>query len=1070
MTRKYLFVLALLLSLFAYACSDDGGDDNKGNDVSGTDVIITDTISDTGKPDAGKDVSPDIEPDATEDVMPDVTEDVTPDAGIDVTDDTGADVVEDIGPKENKYNEEEPNSFAEPNKVELNAEISGQIDEPVYDPDWDEYMNDFDFFEFDAKAGDILRLEAKALENMDIVPVVILVDKDSGGNFYYRAALMNIDNDLNAGMTVFIPKDGKYIAVVGEYTNFGNSPANVGGDKYKYTLTIRYSTLTSETLDLSSVPKKVSKAMAIDKPDMFAFNVTEEKYMKAETTAMRLEEPSEIDTVITLFDAGRKKLIEIADNIDPNNGIIDSLLLAYTGGAGNFYIVVESTFYTKQKTDYDLDVDFMKMDEEVEPNDTYLNASALRIPSETKGVIGEPKDGEDENGNPIKVGDVDNYYFYAKAGDLYRFTIVAENGSPASPLDAYLVVYQVIDTPFGPWPAAINLNDNSKGKDPMVEALISEDGKYFVFVMDTRNTSDNPDPVGGADYKYTLKSEKISLVSKTASSMPYSDTGSLDPAGAYKFYKFNGVKGDKFTVNVYQASGADPAFVPYIVLYNADTYQVLDGTAGDEQDALKKATLTRITAAPSNYLVAILDYNGEGGVAFKYTIDIKKESLPYYNETEPNDELNNANEIKENHSLYFGTVDGDGKGSDDLADMYKFTGSVGQVLNVALLGGAAPEVYDTVLYILDSDGNVLAGNEDYGNSYYSAIYGWAIPYDGTFYVMVGPQTDYGPVSGSYIMEFELISGCLPSNTAVPQAGELVINEFYAYAKDDVNIDGTADSGDQFVEIVNPTDKDLLIELVELKVSGTSKIKFPCGTVISAKTAALVFGGGSPAGYFGGAKLFVARNGLAIPADIVAMADISLNKGQTEITKVTYNAAEQNENTSFTRDPDITGNFVKHKNASLANGALYSPGVRTDNIPFVDGYALFESEPNNDISDANPLPQNENKISVFGFLKYEQGAGDNDLDDYFMISLKQGQKITLITSAGFEPEVGDTTLILFDSNGDELESNQDMTWDNYYSKIADFEIPADGDYYIDVQAETGYGNLPGTGYRLDIIIK
>lgn len=1077
--NNYFLLLMVLISFLVYACSEDEGDNKIGKDI-GTDIIISDVITDTGKIDGGKDVSPDIEPDVIEDTIPDIVvdtqpdvEDVLPDSLEDVLpdiEDAGTDVIEDIGPEEYKYTEEEPNDLDNPNKVELNAEISGQIDEPIYDPENDEYINDFDSFEFDAKAGDILRIEVKALEGMEIVPVVIIIDKDTGGSAYLRAAFMNMDNDVNAGMTVFIPKDGKYIAYIGELTNFGNSPANVGGDKYKYILTIKYSSLDAENLDLSSVPKKVSKTMSIDMPDVFGFNLSEEKYIKAETTAVRLPEPSEIDTVLTLFNVDKRVSIEIADNIDPYENNFDSLLLAYTGDAGNFYLIVESLIYTNQKTDYELEVDFMKMDEEVEPNDIYLTASALRIPSETKGVIGEPIDSEDEYGNPIKVGDVDNFYFYAKAGDLYRFTVIAENGSPASPLDSYIVVYQVVDTIFGPWPVAINLNDNSKGKDSMVEALISEDGKYYVFITDARNTSDNPNPVGGSDYKYTLKTEKVPLVPKNISSIPYSETDSLEPAGAYKFYKFKGTKGDKITIDVYQATGSNSNFRPYVVIYDAESYIPLDYAIGDENSSNHKATITKIAPTTQNYLIAILDYNGNGGSDYKYTIDIKKQSLPYYEEQEPNDEIPNANEIKEDHSLYFGMLDGDGKGKDDLVDMYKFSGKVGQVLNVAIFGGASPEVYDTVLYILDDNGNILIDNEDYGNSYYSAIYNWAIPYDGTFYISVGAQIDYGPVSGSYIMEFELINGCMPSNAIVPQAGELVINEFYAYATDDVNNDGIADSGDKFVEIVNPTDKDLLIELIELKVQADTKIKFPCGTIIPAKTAALVFGGGKPAGYFGGAKVFVSHKALNMPTTITLFVEISLVKGQTEITKIGYDASLYNENTSFTRDPDITGNFVKHKNASTANGTLYSPGTKANGIPFVDGYAMFESEPNNDISNANTLPSNENRIYVYGFLKYQQGAIDNDLDDYFKISLQQGQKITLITSRGFEPEVLDTTLILYDSDGNQLAKNTDISISDYYSKIENFEIPSDGDYYIDVQAETGYGDLPGTGYRLFIEIK
>ncbi|MGC9044298.1 MAG: pre-peptidase C-terminal domain-containing protein [Myxococcota bacterium] len=1074
--QSVIVVLAIILSLFAYACSDDNGGGNGGKDAT-LDVTITDVVTDTSKVDAGKDVSPDISedvlPDVSEDVLPDVSEDVLPDVSEDVLPDVGEDAgtdVVDVGPEEHKYNAEEPDSFDKPNKVELNAEISGQIDEPVYDPQNDYYKNDLDFFEFEAKAGDIIRLEAKALENMDIVPVVILVDSKTGGSFLYRVALMNMDNNTNAAFTAFIPRDGRYLAVVGEYTNFGQNPANVGGEKYKYTLTIKYSSLDRETLDLSSVPKKVSKAMPVDMPDIFSFNVAEEKYIKAETSAVRLATPSEVNTVVTLFNADKKEFIELADDIDADNGITDSLLLAYTGGSGNFYLIVEAIIYTNQKTDYDLDVDFLPMDVEVEPNDSYTNASAMRIPSETSGTIGEPKDGKDENGNPIKIGDLDNFYFYGKPGELYRFSIVAENGSPSSPLDSYLIVYQVVDTILGPYPVVVNLNDNSNGKDSMVEALISEEGKYYVAVMDTRNTSDNPNPVGGADYKYKIKAEKVTLSAKNASSMPYSDSGALEPAGAYKFYKFSGVKADKFTIDVYQASGSDPNFTPFILLYNADTYQVLDGTHGDDKDPLKKATLNYLAVAPANLMVAILDYNGEGGANYKYTIDIKKVTLPYYDEKEPNDDLSIANEVKESHSLYFGTLDGDGEGEDDLIDLYKFTGSVGQILNVALYGGPAPEVKDTKISILDSDGNELASNEDYGSNYYSAIYSWAIPFDGTFYIKVEAQIDYGPVKGSYVLEYELINGCLTSNLSRPLANELVINEFYPGALKDANNDGNIDEGDQFVEIVNTTEKDLLIELVELKVDDNTKIKFPCGTTIPAKGAIVVFGGGKPDGSFGVAQVYIARGGLAMPKGSQLTAKISINYEPVIIDEYSYDANSSNVDASFTRNPDITGDFTKHSDIPEANGALFSPGTRVNGVPFVNGYGMLESEPNNDISTANTLPPGESRIIVFGNLKYVQGAQDNDLDDYFKITLLQGQKITIYTEAGFAPEVTDTTLVLFNNAGDELARNEDIDWSNYYSKIADFEIPSDGDYYIDVKAETNYGDLPGTGYKMVIEIK
>jgi hypothetical protein len=174
--------------------------------------------------------------------------------------------------------------------------------------------------------------------------------------------------------------------------------------------------------------------------------------------------------------------------------------------------------------------------------------------------------------------------------------------------------------------------------------------------------------------------------------------------------------------------------------------------------------------------------------------------------------------------------------------------------------------------------------------------------------------------------------------------------------------------------------------------------------------------------------------------------------------------------SFTRDPDITGDFVKHSTATGANGAKYSPGTRVDGLPFVKGFLMKETEPNNDIANANQLPSNESEITVFGNLKYQEGAQDNDLDDFFKITLTAGKKISLTTMAGLPPEVTDTTLVLLDSNGNELAKSEDIDFANYYSQILDFEIPADGDYYIDVKAETAYGDLPGTGYQLKVVIK
>ncbi|MEZ5367404.1 MAG: hypothetical protein R2748_34940 [Bryobacterales bacterium] len=39
------------------------------------------------------------------------------------------------------------------------------------------------------------------------------------------------------------------------------------------------------------------------------------------------------------------------------------------------------------------------------------------------------------------------------------------------------------------------------------------------------------------------------------------------------------------------------------------------------------------------------------------------------------------------------------------------------------------------------------------------------------------------------------------------------------------------------------------------------------------------------------------------------------------------------NESYTRSPDLTGDFVPHSQAAGSNGALFSPGVRVDGSNF-----------------------------------------------------------------------------------------------------------------------------------------
>ena len=53
--------------------------------------------------------------------------------------------------------------------------------------------------------------------------------------------------------------------------------------------------------------------------------------------------------------------------------------------------------------------------------------------------------------------------------------------------------------------------------------------------------------------------------------------------------------------------------------------------------------------------------------------------------------------------------------------------------------------------------------------------------------------------------------------------------------------------------------------------------------------------------------------------------------QNILIEFDINPYSNNPNESYTRSPEITGNFTQHD--SVANGVLFSPGTKADGSPF-----------------------------------------------------------------------------------------------------------------------------------------
>ena len=149
---------------------------------------------------------------------------------------------------------------------------------------------------------------------------------------------------------------------------------------------------------------------------------------------------------------------------------------------------------------------------------------------------------------------------------------------------------------------------------------------------------------------------------------------------------------------------------------------------------------------------------------------------------------------------------------------------------------------------------------------------------------------------------------------------------------DANGDGTRDAnGDEFIEFFNSGPE---MDMSGYSLSDASQVRhvFPAGTVVPLNGVLVLFGSGSPTGNFGGAVVQTASTGsinMNNAGDFVTLQDTS---GNTVLT-FDVEPLSNNPNESYTRNPDLTGEFVQHSGIEVANGALYSPGTMLDGSSF-----------------------------------------------------------------------------------------------------------------------------------------
>ncbi len=300
--------------------------------------------------------------------------------------------------------------------------------------------------------------------------------------------------------------------------------------------------------------------------------------------------------------------------------------------------------------------------------------------------------------------------------------------------------------------------------------------------------------------------------------------------------------------------------------------------------------------------------------------------------------------------------------------------------------------------------------------------------------------------------------------ATPMSGQLLLNEIL-YDPSNSGLDGDANGDgaysqaeDEFLELINTGSTDLDISGYKIYDAenlalATPNHTVPDSTVIPAGGAYVLFGGGTPTGTFGGAVVQTSTFG-------------DLNMNNSGDTMYVFNANDSlllsfdieplsnNPNESYTRFPDITGNFIQHNDSTPL---LFSPGLKVDGTPFPTVTTILVREiavngMNGDSTIQTPggtlqmvatlTPTNATDSTVSWSVS--PGTGDATIDSTGLLTAVANGTVTVTATANDGSGIsGSTTIaISFQNTGiDEVLANQSLRfYPNPATNLVEIETP------------------------------
>jgi hypothetical protein len=274
---------------------------------------------------------------------------------------------------------------------------------------------------------------------------------------------------------------------------------------------------------------------------------------------------------------------------------------------------------------------------ETEPNNTIATATQLTtVPGLVNGAIGAPAGAttDDAGASVGGEGDVDFYKFNGNAGDLFQVTVTGTAAAAQSPLKPMFAVARV----SGGQVAWLRYGVYQSGSSVTRQVLLPETGEYVLLVAESTNGEDNLNPVGGAEFAYSLTVNRV-VPAPVASAFPVAQSNSFGVEGALHLYKVNAPNATSLIEAATKAAGlATPSNANTILtLWDPAAKKVL-GENDDRDDQSTDSSLRARMPQGESWLVVDF-YALEGAnTNFEVTAALRDGSL----EIEPNDQIGQA--------------------------------------------------------------------------------------------------------------------------------------------------------------------------------------------------------------------------------------------------------------------------------------------------------------------------------------------------------------------------------------------------------------------------------------------